>query len=158
MQYTNVIPELQIPPPESSLLRSSRNDLENLLDRLLTTVLRLKLLILDEIGYIPLERAEATFLFEIVARRYDRRNSIPFRPSGVGHQGGELPGTLVLPALDFLERGRTVSQKGKTSEGRDGDRRQERFKGVQWRCVPSDAAMLEANRWDESSRQRTLGS
>ena len=43
------------------------------LDRLLPTMLRPKLLILDEIGYTPLDRPEATFLFEIVAKRYDRR-------------------------------------------------------------------------------------
>jgi hypothetical protein len=37
-------------------------------DRLLTTMLWPKLLILDEIGYTPLERPEATFLFAIVAK------------------------------------------------------------------------------------------
>jgi DNA replication protein DnaC len=40
------------------------------LDNLLSAMICPKLLILDEIGYTPLERSEATFLFEIVAKRY----------------------------------------------------------------------------------------
>ena len=53
--------------------RACRADRE---DRLLSTLLRPRLLILDEIGYTPLERPEATFLFEVVAKRYERRKSI----------------------------------------------------------------------------------
>lgn len=45
-------------------------------ERLLTTLQRPKLLIFDEIGYPPLERPESTFLFEVIAKRYDREKAI----------------------------------------------------------------------------------
>ncbi len=51
---------------------------ERPVDRLATdqAALRPCLLILDEIGYTPLERPEARFLFEVVAKRYQRQKSI----------------------------------------------------------------------------------
>ena len=44
-------------------------------EHVLSLMLRPRLLILDEIGYTSMERPEANFLFEIIAKRYDRQKS-----------------------------------------------------------------------------------
>ena len=87
------------------------------LDRLLTTMLRPKLLILDEIGYTPLERAEATFLFEIVAKRYDRRKPmIVTSNKSWGAWGDILPDQVMTAAIldRLLHRSVTVNIQGES--------------------------------------------
>jgi DNA replication protein DnaC len=49
-----------------------RDAKEDRLDHRLTTLCRPKLLILDEMGYFPLDRMAAQFLFQLVSRRYGR--------------------------------------------------------------------------------------
>lgn len=86
-------------------------------DRLLTTLLRPKLLILDEIGYTPLERPEATFLFEVVAKRYDRAKSIVVTSNKTWGAWGEILPDQVMTAaiLDrLLHRSATVNIQGES--------------------------------------------
>lgn len=45
------------------------------LDRLLWSVQRVDLWILDELGFLPLSAEDATFLFELVNKRYQSRKS-----------------------------------------------------------------------------------
>lgn len=40
------------------------------------TLTRVDLLLLDEVGYLPLEQTDATFLFQVVSRRYEAGKSI----------------------------------------------------------------------------------
>ena len=55
--------------------RSARE--KNRLPVLLQTLTRRPdLLVLDEVGYVPLEREDATFLFEVVSKRYEALKSI----------------------------------------------------------------------------------
>ena len=54
--------------------RAARN--KNRLTILLQTLTRPALLLLDEVGYVPLEREDATFLFEVVSKRYETLKSI----------------------------------------------------------------------------------
>lgn len=49
-----------------------RDAKEDRLDHRLATLCRPKLLILDEMGYFPLDRLAAQFLFQLVSRRYGR--------------------------------------------------------------------------------------
>ena len=49
-----------------------RDAKEDRLDHRLATLCRPKLLILDEMGYFPLDRMAAQFLFQLVSRRYGR--------------------------------------------------------------------------------------
>lgn len=49
---------------------------ENRLDRALQQLTYPKLLILDEIGYLPLSREEASLFFRLVVRRYERASLI----------------------------------------------------------------------------------
>ena len=59
------------------LVTKSRTAREkNRLHVLLQTLTRPALLILDEVGYVPLEREDATFLFEVVSKRYESLRSI----------------------------------------------------------------------------------
>ena len=86
-------------------------------DRLLTTMLRPKLLILDEIGYTPLDRAEATFLFEVVAKRYDRRKPmIVTSNKSWGAWGEILPDQVMTAAIldRLLHRSVTVNIQGES--------------------------------------------
>jgi len=94
--------------------RAVRMDRE---DRLLTTFLRPRLLLLDEIGYTPLERPEATFLFEVVAKRYDRRKSIIVTSNKSWGAWGEILPDQVMTAaiLDrLLHRSVTINIQGES--------------------------------------------
>jgi DNA replication protein DnaC len=47
-----------------------------LLNKLRTYTTKSQLLVLDEVGYLPLSRAEANYLFQVVAYRYERSSVI----------------------------------------------------------------------------------
>ena len=86
-------------------------------DRLLTTMLRPRLLLLDEIGYTPLERAEATFLFEVVAKRYDRlKPMIVTSNKSWGAWGEILPDQVMTAAIldRLLHRSVTINIQGES--------------------------------------------
>lgn len=87
------------------------------LDRLLTTMLRPKLLVLDEVGYTPLERPEATFLFEVVAKRYDRKKPMIITSNKSWGAWGEILPDQVMTAaiLDrLLHRSVTINIQGES--------------------------------------------
>jgi DNA replication protein DnaC len=48
---------------------------KNRLHMLLATIMRPRLLVLDELGFLPLSQEDATFLFELVNKRYLARKS-----------------------------------------------------------------------------------
>ena len=86
-------------------------------ERLLATLLRPKVLILDEVGYTPLERPEATFLFEVVAKRYDRQKSIIVTSNKSWGAWGEILPDQVMTAaiLDrLLHRSVTLNIQGES--------------------------------------------
>lgn len=86
-------------------------------DRLLTALLRPRLLILDEIGYTPLERPEATFLFEVVAKRYERRKSMLVTSNkSWGAWGDILPDQVMTAAIldRLLHRSVTINIQGES--------------------------------------------
>jgi DNA replication protein DnaC len=61
---------------ESLMTRLVRAKYENHLDRALQQLSYPKLLIIDEIGYLPLSREEASLFFRLVVRRYERASLI----------------------------------------------------------------------------------
>ena len=86
-------------------------------DRLLATMLRPRLLILDEVGYTPLERPEATFLFEVIAKRYDRKKSVIVTSNKSWGAWGEILPDQVMTAaiLDrLLHRSVTLNIQGES--------------------------------------------
>lgn len=86
-------------------------------DRLLTTMLRPRILVIDEVGYTPLERPEATFLFEIIAKRYQRQKSIIVTSNKSWGAWGEILPDQVMTAaiLDrLLHRSVTINIQGES--------------------------------------------
>jgi DNA replication protein DnaC len=61
---------------EELMTRLSRAKNENRLERTLQQLVYPKVLILDEIGYLPLSREEASLFFRLVVRRYERASLI----------------------------------------------------------------------------------
>jgi DNA replication protein DnaC len=61
---------------ESLMTRLVRAKYENRLDRALQQLSYPKLLIIDEIGYLPLSREEASLFFRLVVRRYEHASLI----------------------------------------------------------------------------------
>ena len=58
------------------MTRLLRAQQENRLERTLKQLVYPKLLIIDEIGYLPLSREDASLFFRLVARRYERGSLI----------------------------------------------------------------------------------
>ena len=86
-------------------------------ERLATMLLRPKLLVLDEIGYTPLERPEATFFFEVIAKRYDRKKSIILTSNkSWGAWGDVLPDQVMTAAIldRLLHRSVTINIQGES--------------------------------------------
>jgi DNA replication protein DnaC len=61
---------------DTVISRLKRAQQENRLDRQLSLLAYPKVLILDEIGYLPMTREEASLFFRLVVRRYERASLI----------------------------------------------------------------------------------
>ena len=61
---------------ESLMTRLLKAQRENRLDRTLKQLVYPKVLIIDEIGYLPLSREEASLFFRLVVRRYEKASMI----------------------------------------------------------------------------------
>jgi IstB-like ATP binding protein len=73
-----------------------------------------RLLIIDEIGYLPLSREQANLLFQVVAKRYERGSIVLTSNLTFGSWDQALAGDAVLTAamLDRLMHHATVVQIG----------------------------------------------
>jgi DNA replication protein DnaC len=61
---------------ETLITRLLRAQSENRLERAIKQLVYPKLLIIDEIGYLPLSRTEASLFFRLIVRRYERASLI----------------------------------------------------------------------------------
>ena len=89
-----------------------RNQLETELRRLE----RYRLVVIDEIGYLPLERQAANLMFALVARRYERGSIIITANRGF-EQWGEILGDAMIAAalIDRLvHHADIITLKGKS--------------------------------------------
>lgn len=90
---------------------------KNRLDVLLRVILRSDLFILDEVGYLPLESADASFLFEVVSKRYELRKPIILTSNKSYGQWGEIfPDAVLATALldRLLHHATTINIKGES--------------------------------------------
>ena len=76
-----------------------------------------RLLIIDEIGYLPLSRDQANLLFQVIAKRYERGTIVLTSNLTFGSWDQALAGDAVLTAamLDRLMHRATVVQIGGNS-------------------------------------------
>jgi len=87
---------------ESLITQLGRAEREGRLEKKLQELIRPKLLILDELGYLPLSRVQASFLFQLVSRRYER-GSIVITSNKSFSQWGEVFSDQVM-ATAILDR------------------------------------------------------
>jgi DNA replication protein DnaC len=69
------------------------------LERALKALSRPRLLILDELGYLPFERTAAYLLFQLVTRRYEKGSVILTSNRSVEEWGEVLGDTVVATAI-----------------------------------------------------------
>jgi DNA replication protein DnaC len=75
---------------------------EGRIRRRMAVYLRPKLLICDEVGFLPLDRLEADLFFQVISARYERASTVVTINKGFG-DWGELMGDPVL-ATAILDR------------------------------------------------------
>ena len=103
-------------PPSSGSSRLEAAQDRSLLDAELRRLERYGLLVVDEIGYLPLERQAANLLFALVSRRYERGSIIVTSNRGF-EQWGEILGDAMVAAalIDRLVHHATdLTLKGKS--------------------------------------------
>lgn len=100
------------------LVTRSRADREkNRLDVLLRVLIRPDVLVLDELGFVPLEQPDATFLFEVVNKRYQTQKSIIVTSNKSFGQWDEIfPDPVLATALldRLLHHATTLNIRGES--------------------------------------------
>lgn len=84
---------------------------------LMSSILRVDLFVLDELGFIPLEPEDATFLFEIINKRYQNAKSTIVTSNKSFAQWGEIfpDTTLAVALLDrLLHHATTINIRGES--------------------------------------------
>lgn len=90
--------------------------------RRLTGFVRPSLLIVDEVGFLPLDASEASLLFEVVCRRYERGSIVLTSNKSYGEWGEVFSGDTVIATaiLDrLLHHSTTISIKGESYRLKD---------------------------------------
>jgi DNA replication protein DnaC len=87
---------------------------QNKLEERLKTLGQPRLLILDEIGYVPLDQWGATCLFQIVCQRYERGSIILTSNKSYGDWGTVFPDPIIASAIldRLLHHSTTIVIKG----------------------------------------------
>ncbi|WP_304598553.1 IS21-like element helper ATPase IstB [Plantactinospora sp. BC1] len=73
------------------------------LARKLHTYLRPNVLVIDEVGYQPLERAQANLVFQVISKRYEKKGSTLLTSNKIFGEWGQVFGDEVL-ATAILDR------------------------------------------------------
>jgi len=89
---------------------------ENRLEDRLTLYLHPKLLILDEIGYLPLDTREANFLFQLISGRYEKGSIILTSNKSYGDWGSLFGERVIASAIldRLLHHSHTINIKGES--------------------------------------------
>lgn len=90
--------------------------------RRLQSFVRPRLLIVDEVGFLPLDTSEASLLFEVVCRRYERSSIVLTSNKSYGEWGEVFSGDTVIATaiLDrLLHHSTTISIKGESYRLKD---------------------------------------
>jgi DNA replication protein DnaC len=90
--------------------------------RRLTSFVRPRLLIIDEVGFLPLDAGEASLVFEVVCRRYELGSIVLTSNKSYGEWGDVFSGDTVIATaiLDrLLHHSTTISIKGESYRLKD---------------------------------------
>ncbi|MBY0489169.1 MAG: ATP-binding protein [Gemmatimonadaceae bacterium] len=87
---------------------------ENRLDERLKLLTQPKLLIIDEIGYIPIDRHVANLFFQLVSRRSERGAILPTSNQSLGAWGDVFGDAVIASAIldRLLHHATTIHIKG----------------------------------------------
>jgi DNA replication protein DnaC len=99
------------------LLEALHRDVnEDRLDHRLRTLCRPRLLILDEMGYFPLDRMVAQFLFQLVSRRYQKGSIILTSNKSYGEWGDIFADQVLAAAIldRLLHHSTTINIRGQS--------------------------------------------
>jgi len=102
----------------SDLGRAAR---EGRLDRRLRIYLAPKLLVIDEMGYLPLDEVGATFFFQLVSARYERGSIILTSNKSYGEWGTIFHDPIIATAIldRLLHHSTTVNIRGESCRLKD---------------------------------------
>jgi DNA replication protein DnaC len=98
--------------------------MNGLLGKALKTYVRPSLLLLDELGYLPIDKREADLLFQVVAARYETGSIVlttnrPFREWGALF---DMDNTLATALIDrLMHHGEAIVIQGRSFRMRDKD-------------------------------------
>jgi DNA replication protein DnaC len=89
---------------------------ENRLEERLKLLTQPKLLIIDEIGYIPIDRQGANLFFQLISRRYERGSILLTSNQSLGAWGEVFGDTVIASAIldRLLHHATTINIKGES--------------------------------------------
>ena len=91
-------------------------DVNNKLEKRIRAYLKPKVLVIDEVGYLPLDRAKANLLFQLISRRYEKGSIILTSNKSYGDWGDFLGDPVLAAAIldRLLHHSITVNIKGES--------------------------------------------
>ena len=106
---------------EELMNRLKRATRENRLERTLQLLVYPKLLVVDEIGFLPLDRTEASLFFRLVARRYEKASMILTSNKGFVDWGEIFSDQVIATAIldRLLHHATTINIKGESFRLKD---------------------------------------
>jgi len=101
---------------EELTTRLAKARVSNRLEAVLAQLARPKLLVLDELGYLPFSREEASSLFRLLARRYERGSVIITSNKSFADWGEIFSDTVLASAIldRLLHHSTTINIKGES--------------------------------------------
>lgn len=89
---------------------------ENRLEERLKLLTQAKLLIIDEIGYIPIDRQGANLFFQLISRRYEKGSILVTSNQSLGAWGEVFGDTVIASAIldRLLHHATTINIKGES--------------------------------------------
>ena len=124
---------------ETLMTRLVRARHENRLERTLQQLVYPRLLILDELGYLPLSREEASLFFRLLVRRYERASLIVTSNKSFGDWGDVFNDQVLATAIldRLLHHATTVNIKGESYRLRE--KKKAGLLGRRTKAAPVDA-------------------
>jgi DNA replication protein DnaC len=94
----------------------ARDYSENRMAERMRVLCRPKLLIIDEMGYLPLDRMGASFFFQLVSRRYERGSIIITSNKSYGDWGSIFSDSIIASAIldRLLHHSTTINIRGES--------------------------------------------